>query len=300
MKIPTQMTNTIGTNLASKSTFAPKPKSYSRRDLFTSLYSPGDRLKTITERQTATQPEPGRQEISRNGFIKLMAMGLGAMGLSTVIPNTANATTLDKDKDSDDFPVTTIPKAKTVPESNDQNAWFSTIMESILLYASGRASNATLEKIGIPYGNKGLDAEVITKQMKEKPGFLFFRAVILGPAVEEYAFRYLISRTFLGNTRGPMRWDIGLPSAVFFSLVHNLSTKVEADKIDKFPFIKKISFNADYHISVPISQFLTGVYCWYAMRKKGIAHAIFGHSAFNSMAFLRHWHSTHNSANIEE
>lgn len=159
-----------------------------------------------------------------------------------------------------------LPQRSDGPVVKDTYYSFSrTALEQSFLLQLEILFTSALDKLRIPNGNKAVDVSMILKELKADQATLFFDMVIRDPLVEEFIFRALPSRT-IAETDDSCRWDIGLPVSFIFALLHCRS-------------------ETGFKSSVPLQQFMGGLYCWYLMRTKGFLHAFFAHAMMNAICF---------------
>lgn len=87
----------------------------------------------------------------------------------------------------------------------------------------------------------------------------------IGPLIEEVLFR-LIPAGFGTD------WSVGIPATIIFAGVHNI---VEVDG--------KVVLDLK---TIPVTQFMGGVFYWYLMKYKGLDHAILAHMQNNLVATI--------------
>lgn len=145
-----------------------------------------------------------------------------------------------------------------------------TALQQILLMGSKKVVNVILDELKIkPTELSNKQADEILGSLKNRPVEGIIKYGILGPAIEEYAYRLFPSVDFIDKNDKSIRWDVGIPSAAIFALVHNI-------KGDEFNHLK-------LRKSVPLTHFIGGLFYWYLMREKGFSHAVLAHSMNNSI-----------------
>jgi len=142
---------------------------------------------------------------------------------------------------------------------------------------------ASLALLPIRVGNEG--AEELSRE-----DFVLLAVVI--PIVEELVFRWLPnalvslvvwihSPTARNRPRGeprPMRWWLGIPVAVGFALLHNLTDDPAVTGLELAPG-QTLSFE-----SLPLPQLALGLFLWNVVRRFGLRQAIFCHALHNAIA----------------
>lgn len=151
-----------------------------------------------------------------------------------------------------------------------EKPYLNTAIESGLLTASKYIGNKILKRLGIPVGtwnskyNKGTQEKSLSIREKIEAGLIIGG---IKPLTEEIMFRLLPSKFLAGKSK-EIRWDIGIPTAAIFALRHTYGE----DALGKLQFVK----------TIPLSQFVGGLFYWYLMRQRGFSHAWLGHSVNNS------------------
>ena len=129
-------------------------------------------------------------------------------------------------------------------------------------------ADAIFEKLKIEHGNQSLSDEEIIEYLRDKPISGLLEVGVLGPIIEEALLRALPSG-FIDKNDKRTRWEIGIPTSLLFALFHNL----KRENSGELQFVK----------SVPIGQFMEGLFYWYLMREKGFSHATMAHSINNAI-----------------
>ncbi len=145
------------------------------------------------------------------------------------------------------------------------HSYLQTMSEASLLFFCNSVFGHILHSNGIRSGNQKIRV----------PNF--FETVVQAPLLEEMLYRYLPSllmddhdadmgRLLPGaNRRKDMHWKAGTVSAACFASQHCF---------DGYRFVP----------SLPLQQFLGGLYLWYLVRERGVDHAILAHSSYNACA----------------
>lgn len=173
-------------------------------------------------------------------------------------------------------------KAKT-----DVKSYGGTIIESSLVNASDAIAMEVFKRLGVntEFPSK-LDLptepnkEQLDKYLDSIPSVIA-KGVVLAPLLEELIYRVAPS-AYAWEDEGKMRWDIGIPSAAIFALVHNLKTDKEIETSDDNRDQGSKDIPVQFEKAVPVSQFMGGLFYWYLMRKRGYSHAVLAHSIHNS------------------
>ncbi len=227
-----------------------------------------------------TSETVGQRTLSRRSFIKfLSAMGT-AFAIESIDVDAVNAKEKQDNKEvmqeirkdigqqsgSESFFGNNIETKIT--EKKD-NSYAETALEQGLVASAKLLAKFILRKLKIEHGNKSLSEEKILKYLKEKPIESLIEIGFLGPVFEESVFRALPSG-FIDSKDKSCRWDVGIPVSAIFALVHN--------------FDKNEFGNLKFEKSIPLSQFMGGLFYWYLMREKGYSHAVLAHLMNNTMA----------------
>jgi len=258
---------------------------FTRREFFKKFVpSPEDNAEAVplpeTENSTTEQPI-----LSRRSFIKF----LGAMGASVALeqigvktakaqgnedaeknPETENQESISQEKSVTEPKPETSTKTQRPGEEqeNKEGSYMETVVEQSLMMGAKHIASAIFEKLKIEHGNPLLSDEKIIEYLRDKPISGLLEAGVLGPIIEEALFRALPSG-FIDKNDKRSRWEIGIPTSLLFALVHNLK--------------KEESGELQFAKSVPISQFMGGLFYWYLMREKGYSHATMAHSMNNAI-----------------
>lgn len=228
-------------------------ENFSRREFLKKLL-PDDKIGTeyipIQEIKNSNIEQP---TLSRRAFLKFVG-GIGvALAMERVGAKTAEA---QNDKES--------------AKKDKESSYAETAIEQSLMMGASAIAGAIFEKLKIKTGNKSLSEEEIIKYFRDDAINSLFYVGILGPAVEEALFRALPSRGLIDKNDKRQRWDIGIPTSLLFALAHNF----REEESGELQFVK----------SVPVSQFMGGLFWWYLMRVKGYSHAAIAHSMNNTIA----------------
>jgi len=155
-------------------------------------------------------------------------------------------------------------------EEMKDSSYAETVVEQGLMMLAKKTANEIFEKLEIDHGNKGITQEDLIKYLKEKPLTTLFRSGILHPILEEAIFRALPVDKLIDKTDRRKRWDIGIPVSALFAFSHNFRNGENFGDLELYK-------------SVPVSQFMGGLFYWYLMREKGFSHATMAHSMNNAV-----------------
>lgn len=259
---------------------------FSRREFFKKFAPrPESNAKAIPlpEIESGATEQP---TLSRRSFVKFLGAMGAAVALEQIGVKTAEA---QQNKETEKNPKVEkqepVPKETPVTEpkpeisteaqglktektEDKENSFAETAIEQSLMMGAKYIANAIFEKLKIEHGNKSLRDEEIIEYLKDKPisGLLMVGA--LGPVIEEALFRALPTG-FIDKNDKRSRWEIGIPTSLLFALTHNLK--------------KEESGELQFTKSIPISQFMGGLFYWYLMREKGYIHATMAHSMNNAI-----------------
>ena len=118
----------------------------------------------------------------------------------------------------------------------------------------------------------------IDKRGSEFAKALFTKVCISGPIKEEMLFRIIPSILINSEER---RWDIGIPSAILFAMVHNIVEPSRAK--DAIALTDNKVFSLEW---IPLPQFMGGVFYWYLAREYGPVAPVVMHMLNNFPAAL--------------
>jgi membrane protease YdiL (CAAX protease family) len=134
---------------------------------------------------------------------------------------------------------------------------------------------------------EGLDIGVDTKAKiaMDAVAALFASTIALPLNIgEEAIFRKAVLEIFRGDiSQNSIGWNIGIPSAVLFALVHNI--EFDFQKIKEEGLLegaRDMFFNLFSLDEIPLPQFIGGLVYWYVFREKGIVHSTLAHSVTNA------------------
>lgn len=244
----------------------------SRRDIFRNVYS---RFKDKKEKKVitteATKLPHESITLDRREALKLF----GKLGVALVAPVSTVQMAENKKVNSilppntfqgiEDLAEGTEPKVPS-DQSNTISEFAKTAIETSLMEAGSVIATKVFDNLGIEHGNKNISEEEVVNMLENFDFKDVIPTAILAPLVEESLFRKLPSETLAKNAG--MNWDIGIPTSALFALGHNINQKSMTDiHLEK---------------SVPINEFMGGLFYWYLMRTRGYNHAVFAHSLGNS------------------
>jgi len=168
-------------------------------------------------------------------------------------------------------------------EKFDQNlskdsSYKEAILGQALIRLASEIGELVLHDFKIKTGNPSLSNKSIEEMLQKAPLESYVKAVIVGPLIEEWVFR-LMPSTLLADQylqRKDSVWELGVPLSAIFAWVHNIESVTEEDKT-----------NLKLHLdSVPLNQFLSGLFFWYLMRQKGFNHAALAHMFNNNTSYM--------------
>lgn len=147
-----------------------------------------------------------------------------------------------------------------------------TVIETTLLHVAERIAVPILKQLNVPIGNPRSE-EIIQKMLEENTlEFLIANAVVLSPLIEEVLYRLAPGVVSMILTK-EISWNIGVPTSAIFALTHNITSDEKGS----------YKFHTD---TIPLGQFVGGLFFWYLMRERGILHPFVGHSLHNAEAIL--------------
>lgn len=135
--------------------------------------------------------------------------------------------------------------------------------------ASSPVASAAEEQTGLRINQGSKAHDNTTDLLLNYPLFFYLAGSVVAPLFEEAVFRLLPS-ALLPKRLGTM-WEVGIPSAATFAVVHNLSFSEST---------KEPIMNFD---AVPAYQFIAGLLFWKLARERGYMHAVVAHSTYNSI-----------------
>lgn len=163
----------------------------------------------------------------------------------------------------------------------NKNNYLQTMAETGLMTVIQRKIGPWCKKINIRTGNRAIESDHLEYLRREHPALFYLSVIAVAPPLEEWIFRlhptaHLIPEGYHGNA-----WGLGLLTSIGFAAAHNF--KMDFDKQDV-----RIEFALD---SVPVHQFVAGMYLWYLMQNRGYLHAVLSHTQYNAtwsvMSILR-------------
>lgn len=259
-------------------------ENFSRRELFKKFIPKHEKNAHNISTSDIENVEKEHVTLSRRSFLKFLgamgtALAIEQIGVSTAEPQKDSEVNKKIDtKNQDVSPQVTLKQksedtssheSKTeIEEDNKEGSYTETAIEQSLMIGAKYIAHAIFKKLKIEHGDKSMTDEEIIKSLRDYPIATLFASGVFVPVIEEALFRGLPS-AFIDTNDTRRRWEIGIPTSLLFALVHNVS-KEESGKLQ---FIK----------SVPINQFMGGLFYWYLMREKGYSHAVFAHSMNNAI-----------------
>jgi len=177
---------------------------------------------------------------------------------------------------------------RNMPHALKENApeYGKTAAQATVLMLAEHIALPVLESVtkrfGVDLVNRKNDAEAF-KLVDEYPVLGTLLTTGVGPLIEELIFREGLPKG-LEKLLKPLRpkdeddlnWKLGIPLAVLFALIHNVDSDQKEEKVT-------LKIQTD---TIPLGQFLGGVFLWYLRRKKGFDHALLGHAVHNTTYLL--------------
>lgn len=296
----------------------------SRREIFQKLplHKPSINTTNMPNLEASFGREP--VEWSRRDFLKFVgglgtALSLGEMNSSKTEATLSKITVENSIVKLDQGIFFPFENLSEIPISDQSVPSYAlTAVETSLLFGTNRIVHKVFEQLGIPEGNKSISREDLTRLLRDKPIETLIVTGVLGPIGEEWLFRLIPSELLAGRSK-EHRWDIGIPTSVIFALIHNARAPISViddydrmikrmvkstfdvrkafaepdayaeglkEELKKVPSevldtLKQVKFVP----SVPMTQFLAGLFFWYLMREKGFDQVVFAHSTNNALAF---------------
>ncbi len=144
---------------------------------------------------------------------------------------------------------------------------------TLVLTATAPAAIGLKDSTGINIGNAGTTPEAM-QWGKENPVPFFLLGALAAPIYEEGIFRIMPS-LFSPRDWGTA-WRVGIPSSIAFAEIHGLAV----ENLDTEGINKQVK-----QASIPVYQFLSGMFLWKLARDRGYLHAIVAHSVINTILF---------------
>lgn len=247
----------------------------SRRDFFLSLGSALLPTPDIAGSPLVT----GALELTRRETLSVA--GIGA--LTALAPSVASAAFAEEQLEgvppcsvqSDTGTVGALSNTESnSPEASKDIPYTSVALQRLALLAASIGAGIGLSKRGIPIGAAQSEKERLefVHQVIEEPFESLIAGAVLAPIIEEICFRWL-PYNVIGQS-----WKVGIPAAAFFALIHNHTEK------DSFgiPWGEKV-IALD---TIPLNQFVGGLFYWHLIRTYGINASIFAHGVNNTAAIV--------------
>lgn len=149
-----------------------------------------------------------------------------------------------------------------------------TVGQTIAMSAAQAIINSFLLRRGINIGQSGNreengnDSSGQSQVSRASRSSSYTNTLLYAPLIEEYTFRQVAQDIFVKGTDG-MRWDVGVKSSALFAAIHNFYR----DDTNRVRYSKD---------SIPLLQFIGGLYFWKRQREAGIVHAVLAHSLTNA------------------
>jgi hypothetical protein len=249
---------------------------FSRREFFEKFIPKGGQE---SERKD-TFPSETEKIWSRRNFLEFL-IGLSVALLTGGI-ETAQSQEKDREQKFKDKEVkehfapqqTQMTKKEEIPLTSEKeieekgDSYIRTVIETQLMLIGENLANKVLRKLGLeptrPLSEKEWQRILENTSIED-----IIEAVLLAPGVEETLFRLIPSKfiDMLTKDKKSHRWEIGIPVSILFALCHKLGEIEEELKSKK---------------TIPLSQFMGGVFLWYLMRERGFSHAVLAHSIHNA------------------
>ena len=171
-------------------------------------------------------------------------------------------------------------------------SYIEAIVGQTLIRIASEIGERILKDLNIKTGNQSLTNKEVEEMLKKAPIESYVRTVIVGPLMEEWIFRLIPSAFADRNTRRKDSfWELGIPVTAIFALIHNIEDIKVGDKTT-------LKLHLD---SIPLNQFMSGLFFWHLMRQKGFNHAVLAHMFNNNASYmLAKFFNTHLSQNTEE
>ncbi len=250
-----------------------KPMPESRRD-FLKHFSPrksGEGSVIVTQDDNENLLE---KTASRRDFVKILGIITATLATGESLKAEEKPTKEQQKKEE----VKTTPPfpSKTQEPINGTKkekeiSYTDTFIEQTLMMAAKEVVSLVFTKLGIEHGNKAHPPEELLQKLKEKPIEEFLDIAVLGPLAEELVFRATPSgiTSAVFNDKNNKAWGVGITTSAIFAAVHNLK-----DVDGKTTFVTN---------SIPITQFMGGIFYWYLIRERGFSHSIMAHSMNNTV-----------------
>ncbi len=255
------------------------PQEFTRRELFKRVGRLFKREAENIKNSLEPTPKKGRkQELSRREFLKFLAalattLTTKGIGVQIVEAREIDVVKMKKgEKERKELPKRNNKAEELLKLPIKKDSYTETAIEEILMVIAETVTVAILNRLGVKNGNQSIDIDELMEKLEDKPLDTLLNDGIISPTVEEVIFRLLPS-TIVDYTEGEgVNWDVGVPVSLIFALGHNL----EEDELGELKFAE----------SIPLSQFMAGLFFWYLMRERGISHSILAHSLGNSISLL--------------
>lgn len=244
----------------------------SRREFFKRFTT--SKIKTIPETPMENRGDQLEKIASRRDFVK--ALGIIAATLATG----ENLRAQENPGQGQDQPSHPPQSQSEQPVENIDEKEFSfdeTLMEQSLVIVAKKIVSTIFTKLDIEHGNKAINTEELMKKINDKPIETYLKSAVFFPIVEELIFRKLPS-SFASRgleKENDKAWGVGITTSAIFSAMHNITDR---DPPGNLKFVTN---------SIPIEQFMGGLFYWYLIRERGLPHSILAHSMNNTVAFAQ-------------
>jgi membrane protease YdiL (CAAX protease family) len=190
-------------------------------------------------------------------------------------PQTASA-----DKSAHNKKTSTLSDAEPYYGATRQEIpWKKIFVDNLWINAAEVSAVNICKALGIPNGNAIIKNQLdsYAQNYVENPVAAVLKTVCFAPVFEEFLFRLLPSMQ-----AGPKdkAWSVGITAGVLFAYAHNLvpkSLEVDGPQINLPLVDRKILLG-----SIPITQFISGIYYWHLMREFRFEAPVFAHAMGNA------------------
>lgn len=243
-------------------------ESISRRDLATSI------LGKMRKGGATTPEEPIKNIVSSTTFSRRELLSISAkIGFALAAPPLSAGTVGNENinplivldpRHEDSAP--SVRDASSQENLKSKSEYVNTVVETALMEVSSVIASKILDGVDLPHGNQSITDTQAKDLLSKFDLKLITLDTVLLPIIEETVFR-LYPSALLGKGGGN-HWDVGIPTSALFALIHNFNQK---DKI-----------RLQFQNSIPISEFIGGLFYWYLVRERGFPHSVFAHTLGNS------------------
>ena len=157
--------------------------------------------------------------------------------------------------------------------------WKKIFVDNIWINAAEISAANICKALGIPNGNAIIknQLDLYAQNYVDNPVAAVLKTVCVAPVFEEFLCRLLPSMH-----AGPKdkAWSVGITAGVLFAYAHNLvpkSLEVDGPQINLPLVDRKILLG-----SIPVTQFISGIYYWHLMREFRFEAPVFAHAMSNA------------------